>query len=297
MAAGPMDGTHHLESVAADWWQELGSARLNALIAQALQSSPNLAATEATLRQADRMYAAQAGATQSPQVDARLGAQRQQSNAAASGMPDGDRLYNLYHVGVEVGYTFDLFGANRRFLEKLAAEVDYQRYQHDGARLALVGNVVTTAITQARLVARLKSSEAILADQEARDLAKKTDFGGGLPKRGPRLADPGRSHTCRRSSIACGARPEPPSAGCARGPGTGIHGPGRSISVVGVCSAGCSTGSLAGRPRAPATGHQGSRSHASVGVRTTWHGRRQILSANHTQRQPGFAILDHGQPL
>lgn len=168
MAAGPMDGTHHLESVAADWWQELGSARLNALIAQALQSSPNLAATEATLRQADRMYAAQAGATQSPQVDARLGAQRQQTNAAASGMPDGDRLYNLYHVGVEVGYTFDLFGANRRFLEKLAAEVDYKRYQHDGARLALVGNVVTTAITQARLVARLKTSEAILADQEAK---------------------------------------------------------------------------------------------------------------------------------
>ncbi|PKN50207.1 MAG: RND transporter, partial [Deltaproteobacteria bacterium HGW-Deltaproteobacteria-16] len=40
------------------WWQELGSPKLNALIDEALQASPTLAKSQAVLRQAQELYAA-----------------------------------------------------------------------------------------------------------------------------------------------------------------------------------------------------------------------------------------------
>ncbi len=159
--------TNNVESASSSWWTELGSARLNALVDQALQSSPTLAAAEATLRQARQTYAAHAGVAHSPQMDVGLGAQRQRASGTTPDVLPGDRLFSLYQASVEVSYTFDLFGANRRFLESLSAETDYKRYQFDGARLTLAGNVVASAITQAKLVALLQSSEAILAGQEA----------------------------------------------------------------------------------------------------------------------------------
>lgn len=155
------------EAVSATWWQDLGSARLNSVVEQALQSSPTLEAAAATLRQVSQIYAAQAGTTRIPQANAGLGAQRQRANNATAGLPDGEHVFNLYNASVEVSYNFDLFGGNRRALEALAAQVDYQRFQFAGARLALVGNVVTTAVTQAQVAAQIQASETILADQEA----------------------------------------------------------------------------------------------------------------------------------
>lgn len=169
-APGPMGGIQRFvpsETVSATWWQDLGSAKLSSVVEQALRSSPTLVAAAATLRQANQTYAAQAGATQIPQANARLSAQRQGINTASAGLPDGERVFNLYHSSVEVSYNFDLFGSNRRTLEALAAQADYQRYQLAGARLSLAGDVVTTAITQARLAAQIQASAAILADQEA----------------------------------------------------------------------------------------------------------------------------------
>lgn len=169
-APGHLGDVQHFVSggaVQPTWWQGLGSAKLNSVVEQALQSSPTLEAAAATLRQATQTYEAQAGATQLPLADARLGAQRQGINSAAAGLPDGERVFNLYHASVNVSYSLDLFGGNRRALEALAAQADYQRFQLAGARLTLIGNVVTTAVTQAQLAAQIQASEAILADQEA----------------------------------------------------------------------------------------------------------------------------------
>lgn len=152
--------------VPANWWQELGSSRLNALVEQALQSSPTLEAATATLRQAGQTYEARAGSTLYPQVNAKLGAQRQATNSAAMGLPGGERTFELYNASVAVSYDLDLSGGNRRALEALAAQVDYQRFQLEGARLTLAGNVVATAITQAQLAAQVEASEKILAAQE-----------------------------------------------------------------------------------------------------------------------------------
>jgi NodT family efflux transporter outer membrane factor (OMF) lipoprotein len=148
------------------WWQELGSAKLNALIEEALQASPTLAAAQATLRQAQELYAARAGSTLYPQVDANLSAQRQRANPSSLGQTGDSREFSLYNAGVGVRYTLDLAGGNRRALEALAARIDYQRYQLEGAQLTLAGNIVTTVVTRAGLAMQIQVTEGILRSEE-----------------------------------------------------------------------------------------------------------------------------------
>jgi len=162
-------------AVPGDWWKTFGSPKLDGLIEQALKNSPTLAAAEATLRQAQQTYAAQAGSTLYPTVDAKLGASRSQTNGAGMGRSDTPQnVYNLYNATVAVSYGVDIFGRNRRELEALAAQAEYQRYQLAAARLTLAGNVATTAIAQAQLADQIEATSAILRAQQAQlDIARK----------------------------------------------------------------------------------------------------------------------------
>lgn len=161
-------------AVKPDWWTLFGSHRLDKLVKQALQNNPSLAAASATLRQAQQLYAAQAGSSLYPTVGAKLSASRNRINAAAFGQQSGGTIFNLYNAGVAVNYNLDVFGGNRRALEALAAQADYQRFQLAAARLAVAGNVVTTAFTQAQLAAQVDATEAILrAQQNQLDIARK----------------------------------------------------------------------------------------------------------------------------
>jgi NodT family efflux transporter outer membrane factor (OMF) lipoprotein len=147
------------------WWRQFGSPKLNALIERALQSSPSLAAAQATLHQAEQTYAAQAGSTLLPQANGQLGVQRQRMTPAVQGQTGPERTFTLYNASVGVSYNLDLFGGNRRALEALAAQTDFQRFQLEGARLALAANVVTAAIAEAQLAAQIAATEEILAAQ------------------------------------------------------------------------------------------------------------------------------------
>ena len=158
-------------AVSEQWWTAFGSPRLNALIQQALANSPTLQAAQATLRQAQETYRAQAGSTLYPTVNAKLGASRNGVNASQQGQPgNSQHIYNLYNAGIGVNYNLDLFGGNRRALEALAAQADYQAYQLAGARLTLAANVATTAFAQAQLGAQIQATETI-AKAQADELA------------------------------------------------------------------------------------------------------------------------------
>lgn len=147
------------------WWQGFGCVKLNALIDEALHQSPTLVAAEATLRQAQERYAAQAGSTLYPHVETNLTGQRQRFSPNSSGLTGDSREFGLYNASIGVRYNFDLAGGNRRALEALAARSDYQHYQLQGARLTLVNNIVTTAINQARLAAQMEATAAIVQAQ------------------------------------------------------------------------------------------------------------------------------------
>lgn len=181
-----MGGAQHFvegKAVSSTWWQNFGSDKLNAYIDQALRNSPSLESAQATLRQAQQTYAAQAGSSRYPQVNAKLGAQRQGTNNAGMGLTGGDRVFELYNAGVTVSYNLDLFGGNRRLLESYAAQADYQHYQLEGARLTLAANVVTAAMMQAQYGVQINASETILAAQQKQlDIAQQRLKLGGIAR-------------------------------------------------------------------------------------------------------------------
>jgi NodT family efflux transporter outer membrane factor (OMF) lipoprotein len=150
-------------AVDAQWWRSLKSPKLDTLIETALKASPTLAAARATLRQTQELYAAQAGSTLYPQMDAGLTAQRQRMSPSALGQAGDAREFTLYNASIGVRYTLDLAGGNRRALEALAARTDYRRYELEAARLSLAGNIATAAITRARLAAQIDATAAVLA--------------------------------------------------------------------------------------------------------------------------------------
>ncbi|MGP1683143.1 MAG: efflux transporter outer membrane subunit, partial [Giesbergeria sp.] len=151
----------------APWWQQLGSPQLDALVAEALQASPTLAAAQAQLRQAEELQGAQERATQLPRVDLGVGSGRQHLSPSAQGLSGDGRTFSLHSGSFGVQYQLDLSGGNRRALEALAARSDYRRYQLAGARLDLAARLASTAITQARTTAQVEALQAIARNQES----------------------------------------------------------------------------------------------------------------------------------
>jgi NodT family efflux transporter outer membrane factor (OMF) lipoprotein len=151
------------QDIPAQWWAVFHSDALDQLIRQALADSPTLAAAQAALREARENVRAEIGAAFFPAVDANVSGQREQFSGAAFGQP-GSRgsLFNLYNASVKVSYALDIFGGARRKVEALRSQVDYQRFQLEGAYLALTSNIVTTAVKEASLRAQILTTQEIL---------------------------------------------------------------------------------------------------------------------------------------
>ncbi|CUI96898.1 Probable efflux pump outer membrane protein ttgC precursor [Achromobacter xylosoxidans] len=150
---------------------------------QALDASPTLEQARARLRQAGEDLNAETGGRLLPAVDANLSATRQKVDPSAYGVPVAEQPapFTLYNASIDVSYTLDVFGGNRRALEGLAAQVDYQSHELQAARMTLAANVVTTAIRQADLAGRLADTrELLLAQQRQRDIMAQRLRAGGI---------------------------------------------------------------------------------------------------------------------
>ena len=121
-----------------NWWTLFGSAELNALVNEALRANPNVLAAQAALRQALENTAAQRG-SYFPTVQAGFDASRNLNaiGVLAPNLASGTALYNLFTPQVTVSYVPDIFGANRRQVESLAAQAEASRYQLDATYLTL----------------------------------------------------------------------------------------------------------------------------------------------------------------
>jgi NodT family efflux transporter outer membrane factor (OMF) lipoprotein len=173
-AAGPGGAAQQFidaEGVGGAWWQSFGSDALNRRVQEALDDSPTMALARMKLTQAQQDYLAQAGATELPQVDAKASATRERVDPAAFGIPNIPQPgpFTLYSASVGVTYALDVFGANRRALEGLAAQVDYQQFELAAARLTIAANVVTATVRSASLAKQIALTEAIL-DAQGRQL-------------------------------------------------------------------------------------------------------------------------------
>lgn len=145
--------------LAGDWWTLFHSESLNALIRHALADSPSLAAAQARLREAEENLRARGGTVYYPSVDGDFSVVRRKSTGASFGQPSsGPSSFTLFNATVNISYTLDIFGGNRRELEGLRAQVDYQRFLLEGAYLSLTANIATTAVKEASLRGQLRSA-------------------------------------------------------------------------------------------------------------------------------------------
>lgn len=168
----PAQRLHAGMDIPAQWWTLFRSPELDQLVREALAHSPTLAQARASLRQAQEELNAETGARTLPAVDANLSGARQKVDPSAYGVPVTELPppFTLYNASIDVSYTLDIFGAERRALEGLRARVDHQQYELQAARMTLAANVVTAAIRQAGLRAQLDATQAQL-DAQAGQLA------------------------------------------------------------------------------------------------------------------------------
>ena len=64
---------------------------------------------------------------------------------------------------MQVSYTFDVWGLNRRTVESLKAQADDQRFQVEAAYLTLTSNVVVAAINEASLRGQIDATNELIA--------------------------------------------------------------------------------------------------------------------------------------
>jgi NodT family efflux transporter outer membrane factor (OMF) lipoprotein len=175
--------------IPAEWWTLFECEGLDALVRQALHDSPKLAQMNARLVRAREDFGARNGVTKYPRIDASGSVN---SVAADSGALTSNGLaqnlassfpLTLGLASVSVTYTLDLFGRNRRELERLGAEIDYERFQLEGARLMLAGNIVTTAIQEASLREQIDRTETVAGIQNRQlDIVRRLETLGGVPR-------------------------------------------------------------------------------------------------------------------
>src|SRR6202034_2765345 len=97
-----------------------------------------------------------------PLVQANFNPTRQQTSAALSPVPSsGASIFNLITAQVQVTYTFDIWGLNRRTVESLQAMADTQHFQVEAAYLTLTSDIVVAAITEASLREQIDATEAL----------------------------------------------------------------------------------------------------------------------------------------
>ena len=153
-----------------DWWTLFRSPGLNALVVQALQASPTLAAAQQSLRQGMELVVAQRGLF-APNVQASFTPSYQHvSETLAPPLNNNQFTYSLFTTQVVVGFTPDVFGSNRRQVESLLGQADAQRFQLEAAYSTLTSNVVAAAIQEAALRSQIAATREIV-DISNRSLA------------------------------------------------------------------------------------------------------------------------------
>lgn len=153
------------QQLSRQWWTLFESEKLCQLIDQGLRNSPSLQAAQAALRQAEENLKAGMGGFY-PSVDAQMSATREKESQAAFGISGPPLLFNVYNASLNVSYSPDIFGALRRQVEALGAEVDHKRFELEAAYLTLTSNIVTTAIQEASLRTQIDATHELISFQE-----------------------------------------------------------------------------------------------------------------------------------
>lgn len=150
-------------TIAHDWWSLFESEPLNRLVRESLTNNPTVDAARAAFRQAVENTAAQRG-FYFPTVQAGYSPSRQR-NAVGTISPtlsSGQESFSLHSAQLNVGYVFDVFGANRRAVENLAAIEEVQLHQWKATELTVSSGVVAAAISEAALKRQVAQTRRVV---------------------------------------------------------------------------------------------------------------------------------------
>jgi NodT family efflux transporter outer membrane factor (OMF) lipoprotein len=149
-AGGEGPRFHFGEDLAGEWWTLFGSSKLDALIRGAMLNYPDIAAQQAALRAARENVRAQQGAYY-PQVQGMGNATREKLSGASPGSGSSGFITNIFQANVNVSYTFDVFGGQRRAVEGLQAQAAAQNFKLEASYVTLTSNVASTVVQLAAL--------------------------------------------------------------------------------------------------------------------------------------------------
>ncbi|MBU9610630.1 efflux transporter outer membrane subunit [Burkholderia multivorans] len=144
------------------WWTLFRSPALNELVDEALRANPDVAAAQASLRQANELANANR-ASLFPTIGASASGTREKSSFG----PFPPQLLTVNAASLTVSYAPDVFGGTRRQIESAVAQAEYQRFQLEATYLTLTANVVNTAVTLASVRDQIAATEEIVRVETA----------------------------------------------------------------------------------------------------------------------------------
>lgn len=153
-ADATLAGVDHATWPDLGWWHSYGDAQLDALIAEALAGTPDLAAAVARIRQADA-YVQQARAARLPTLDASgsVGSAKQSYNNGipAAFVPKG--WNDTGKLEADLGFDLDLWGRNKASYAAARSDADAARLDLAQATLTLSTDIADAYATLAQLFA------------------------------------------------------------------------------------------------------------------------------------------------
>ncbi|WP_338424296.1 efflux transporter outer membrane subunit [Sphingopyxis kveilinensis] len=167
-AAWPVEG----------WWRGLGDTQLDALIAEGLAGSPDVAIAAARVRAAEAL-AQQAGAALLPRVggEASAGGVQQSRNMGIPPQFVPDGVQDTGHIAATFAFDLDLWGRNRAALAAATSEAEAARIDAAQARLMLTTGIASAyadlagyyrALDVASDAVRVRTASADLSGERAR---------------------------------------------------------------------------------------------------------------------------------
>ena len=148
-----------------DWWTQFRSHVIDTAVSDTLTANVTLEAAQASLRQSENEMRAGAGVF-FPQVDAAMSGAREKYSPLHVGQSSPPTIFNLFTLTGTISYALDIWGGQRRLVERLRAQTDVARYTLLATYLTLTTNVVNT------MIARAAYTDEIVVTRETIDLVR-----------------------------------------------------------------------------------------------------------------------------
>ena len=152
--------------VSAEWWRDFGDETLNQLVAQALETSPNLKLVQARLTRAQAVTEV-ANAATLPQFNGQLDLTHQRYTAnGAVPPPLAGSIQDSGTAQLNASWELDFFGKNRAALDAALGSVNAAQADAQAARVLLASQVARTYFQLVRLNEQAGVARRTLAQRE-----------------------------------------------------------------------------------------------------------------------------------